>query len=432
MSGWLKEREHAPLSMLTDWIKDGIHTLLPAKKLLDEGGAAAELAVLALKVSSEAVLLDQTLIEKMQTLVDQYRDARQRLLEQCDGQGQLAAIAKSYGDRADAYQHLVDSLGESPSEPPMTQEERDATSLLHFRMMKADLGLRRQVGTDSQGAAAHPNILTVCNPGHGQKKRSERDNRKNRVEELLYQLFKLHDLKADGLLEEGELVKLNEKVAMLHYGKDTDKTAVRTKYKELFREKFDPDGQPAPFSVFRNYMLEVLNDIDTDPRAQEMMLEQFCAEAESAREAFQFQSFQSASDAPFLPQRNLGAEPQRTLSRDSRQSNNSRDSQRGESYSFKDSGYPSFVPPTASIRGVVMEPTALASVAEDGGIESPDAKRKSGAATNLSEQQPPPRAGFRKNHIVSATSHSSSRSGSDASRGREVRMHGANSGSKRV
>jgi len=48
-------------------------------------------------------------------------------------------------------------------------------------------------------------------------------------------------------------------------------------------------------------MVQVLNDVDKDPRAQEMILEQFIAEAESARDAFRFQSFASASDFAFMP-----------------------------------------------------------------------------------------------------------------------------------
>mmetsp|Transcript_9009 Transcript_9009/g.16279 ORF Transcript_9009/g.16279 Transcript_9009/m.16279 type:complete len:419 (+) Transcript_9009:105-1361(+) len=365
MAGWLRERDAAPITMLSDFITGGIHTMMPAKKLLDEGGPEAEQAILALKVSSEAVLLDRNLQDKMQSLVQQYREAKRRLMEQSDGQGELAALAKSYGDRASLYQQLIDNLGESPPEPPMTQEERDATSLLGFRMMKADLGLRKQVGLDSEGSTPRrAGILAACNPGRTPKKSSADQQqlqmqRQQRIEELLLQLFKLHDLKADGVLEEGELVKLNEKVAMLHYGKDTDKSAVRAKYKELFRQKFDPDGHPAPFCVFRNYMIEVLNDIDTDPRAQEMMLEQFCAEAESAREAFQFQSFQSASDAPFMPRG----------SRDFHRSSSLKDSQRSDAKDSTRLGG-GFVPPTASIRGPVVEPTALPSVAEDGVIDS--------------------------------------------------------------
>ena len=100
----------------------------------------------------------------------------------------------------------------------------------------------------------------------------QKEQQKQRIEELLLQLFKLHDLKSDGLLEEGELVKLNEKVAMLHYGKDTDKSVVRAKYTGLFRENFDPDGKPVPFSVFRQYMLQVLTEIDPDLPVQETLV----------------------------------------------------------------------------------------------------------------------------------------------------------------
>jgi len=117
---------------------------------------------------------------------------------------------------------------------------------------------------------------------------------------LAKELFTLQDLKGDGALEEGELIKLNEKIAMLHYGKDVDKGPVREKFSNLFREKLDPDGKPVPFSVFRKYIFEVLRELDEDPRAQEMILEQFIAEAESARAVFHEHSFMSASDEPFM------------------------------------------------------------------------------------------------------------------------------------
>lgn len=122
------------------------------------------------------------------------------------------------------------------------------------------------------------------------------------VDEKLRELFNLHDLKGDGFLEEQELVKLNEKIAMLHYGHDTDKQAVKTQYQELFRSKLDHSGQPVPYSVFHTYMHQLLNDIDSSLLAQEMMLEQFIAEAQSGRVAFYTcASFQSLSDEPFLP-----------------------------------------------------------------------------------------------------------------------------------
>jgi len=122
------------------------------------------------------------------------------------------------------------------------------------------------------------------------------------IDGKLRELFKLHDLKGDGFLEEQELVKLNEKIAMLHYGSDTDKQAVRTKYQELFRTKLDHRGQPVPYPVFHRYMLQCLNEMDSSLRAQDMMLEQFIAEAQSGRMAFYTcASFSSLTDEPFLP-----------------------------------------------------------------------------------------------------------------------------------
>lgn len=41
---------------------------------------------------------------------------------------------------------------------------------------------------------------------------------------LIAELFSLQDLNSDGFLDEEELVKLNEKIAMLHYGRDIDRT----------------------------------------------------------------------------------------------------------------------------------------------------------------------------------------------------------------
>merc|ERR1719499_1332019 len=87
---------------------------------------------------------------------------------------------------------------------------------------------------------------------------------------------------------------------MLHYGTDTDVLAVKAKYKQLFREKLDPTGRPVSFSVFRRYVAQVLHALDPDPLAQEMIVEQFAAEARSARAVFHVPSFASASDQSFL------------------------------------------------------------------------------------------------------------------------------------
>eukprot|EP00440_Ansanella_granifera_P030094 gb/GFBE01032695.1/.p1 GENE.gb/GFBE01032695.1/~~gb/GFBE01032695.1/.p1 ORF type:complete len:179 (+),score=42.76 gb/GFBE01032695.1/:1-537(+) len=105
-----------------------------------------------------------------------------------------------------------------------------------------------------------------------------------RLEDLLCQLFSLHDLDGNGLLEESELIQLNITVALLHKGEDVDLLEVEDTYRTLFREKLDPDGNPIKYSRFRSYVLQLLDGIDEDPRAQEMMMEQFVAEARLARE----------------------------------------------------------------------------------------------------------------------------------------------------
>lgn len=120
-----------------------------------------------------------------------------------------------------------------------------------------------------------------------------------KMEPLMKELFELHDLNKNGVLEEDELIKLNEKIAMLHYGKDMDRSAVKQKYKDLFRSKLDPNGKPVAFEPFRIYMLEVLDGMDRDRLAQELILEQFIAEAQSGRVLFHCPSFQSVTDLPY-------------------------------------------------------------------------------------------------------------------------------------
>jgi len=121
-----------------------------------------------------------------------------------------------------------------------------------------------------------------------------------KMEPLMKELFDLQDLNKNGFLEEEELVKLNEKITMLHYGKDqTDRGAVKQQYKELFREKLDPNGQPVSFEIFRRYMLDRLDEMDRDRLAQELILEQFIAEAQSGRTAFHCPSFYSVTDQPY-------------------------------------------------------------------------------------------------------------------------------------
>mmetsp|Transcript_22074 Transcript_22074/g.41603 ORF Transcript_22074/g.41603 Transcript_22074/m.41603 type:complete len:257 (+) Transcript_22074:74-844(+) len=122
----------------------------------------------------------------------------------------------------------------------------------------------------------------------------------SRREALIQELFVAHDLNKNGLLEELELIQLNKKIVMLHLGKDFDKDAVKAKYQDIFRRNFNVHGEPVNFVVFRNYMHKVLNGIDSDVAAQEMMLEQWLAEAQVARVLFHQPSVTSVSDLPFL------------------------------------------------------------------------------------------------------------------------------------
>jgi len=121
----------------------------------------------------------------------------------------------------------------------------------------------------------------------------------------MQELFRAHDLNENGLLEELELIQLNKKMAMLHYGKDADLADVSAKYKDLFRSGLDPEGEPVPYATFRRYMAKVLTDIDPDRRAQIMIMEQFIAEALAARSAFHLPSLASVSDLPFIDKMRL-------------------------------------------------------------------------------------------------------------------------------
>lgn len=138
-------------------------------------------------------------------------------------------------------------------------------------------------------------------PAQRPRRATDSSQTEARIQDLLKELFRLHDLKSNNVLEEEELVKLNQKVALLHYGREgTDKAAIREKYQTIFREHLDPQGRPVPFEIFNEYMKGVVAAVDSALNAQEMMLEQFVAEAQSGREAFRFPSLQSESDVDFL------------------------------------------------------------------------------------------------------------------------------------
>jgi len=127
----------------------------------------------------------------------------------------------------------------------------------------------------------------------------EQDAVCKRIEALVCELFWMHDLNSDGLLDEDELIRLNQKIAVLHHGKHADPVAIEAKYRGLFRARLNPKGEPVPFQIFRAYALEVLWALDPDDlEAQEMILEQFVAEARSGRQVWELERLASEVDMP--------------------------------------------------------------------------------------------------------------------------------------
>eukprot|EP00434_Breviolum_minutum_P001088 symbB.v1.2.000951.t1/scaffold45.1/size390604/14 len=109
-----------------------------------------------------------------------------------------------------------------------------------------------------------------------------------RIEDLTLELFKAHDLNDDGLLQEHELINLNVRIAMLHHDKAAvELQDVRDTYQRLFRTKLDHQGRPVRYDIFRRYARGVLEELDPDPEAQEMILEQFVAEARAGRDSME-------------------------------------------------------------------------------------------------------------------------------------------------
>lgn len=121
-----------------------------------------------------------------------------------------------------------------------------------------------------------------------------------RMRDLLVDLFRLHDLDGNGVLQEDELISLNEQIAVLHHGDGADLEHVREKYRELFRSALAPEGEPVSCEAFCKYTRSVLDDLDSDPAAQEMILEQWSVEAQTCRELFPPRLGTEGHDTPCL------------------------------------------------------------------------------------------------------------------------------------
>mmetsp|Transcript_43658 Transcript_43658/g.139084 ORF Transcript_43658/g.139084 Transcript_43658/m.139084 type:complete len:183 (-) Transcript_43658:111-659(-) len=129
-------------------------------------------------------------------------------------------------------------------------------------------------------------VLSDCRVGRRTDGHEEPGARSERLEGMMEELFRLHDLNHNGTLEEVELVKLNEKIAILHRGVDTDRESVRTRYRSIFRNELNPDGRPVHYKTFRKYMFRMLDGLDPDEPTQAMIMDQFIAEADLALAAF--------------------------------------------------------------------------------------------------------------------------------------------------
>lgn len=122
------------------------------------------------------------------------------------------------------------------------------------------------------------------------------------LEDLIHKLFVLQDLDKNGMLEERELVLLNRKIAIAHYGEGVDEEELKAKYQELFRTRLaqNDEQQAVPYARFRHYMLDVLHELDTDRDAQRLIVEQFIAEASLGRALFHAPGLRSDSDLSIL------------------------------------------------------------------------------------------------------------------------------------
>mmetsp|Transcript_93799 Transcript_93799/g.146488 ORF Transcript_93799/g.146488 Transcript_93799/m.146488 type:complete len:623 (+) Transcript_93799:77-1945(+) len=314
---WLTERSQAPLDRLKDWLVDKsqplmerLGTVMGGKRLLDAGGETAELVVLGKLIACNAVDLDEDIVSKVETAAELYSEAASRIEMGTGELSKLSYLVDGYKQRCQIYRQVLDVIRTIPEHPPVTDVERDAMRFLKLRQAQAHVGLRSQVGgpMGTRRSINNHDSFRLCLDEDSRASNSWVENQKffqspsassfakpqtvpvqndgARIEQLMQELFRTQDLKGDGMFDEDELIMLNEKIAMLHYGRNADIGAVHTKYSSLFRSRLDPQGNPVPYMRFRDYMLQVVRELDADPRSQEMILEQILNEARSALAAF--------------------------------------------------------------------------------------------------------------------------------------------------
>jgi len=125
--------------------------------------------------------------------------------------------------------------------------------------------------------------------------------RAQRLEALIRQLFNLQDLNADGLIQESEL---RHSIASLRQGQAVNSAlSMRTAGRALFLNRLDAYGRPVPYPTFRKYVLQILQELDPDEAAQEIILDQFVAEANMSRGVgvFRYKCQKHIAQAPYMP-----------------------------------------------------------------------------------------------------------------------------------
>jgi hypothetical protein len=99
---------------------------------------------------------------------------------------------------------------------------------------------------------------------------------------MLEELFRLLDVNATGALEEDELARLRAKVSVLRRGAGE---AVCTAMRAAEEWGIPVGGQAMSYNAFREYVLHILDIVEPDVSAQEMILQQFVRSSRQARAA---------------------------------------------------------------------------------------------------------------------------------------------------